>query len=114
MLKVVQTADLDALLVGDWTGKRILQRCLADLDLVYDEHSTEAWIPPGATFTQLYRSDRLIVEVLDPLWCLVSKAVKAPAKNRYLIQDAIAMYGEELVSLITQAGGSPAFFVDES
>jgi hypothetical protein len=113
LLNVIQTADLAALLSGDWTGKRILQRCLATIDLVYDEHSNEAWIPPEATFTELYRSDRLIIKALDPLWCLVSKAVKAPAKNRYLIQEAIAIYGEELVSLISRAGGSPILFVDE-
>lgn len=107
-LHIIQTADLDALLVGDWTGKRILQQCLAKIGLVYDEHSTDVWIPPQATFTELYRSERLNVEVLDPLWCLVSKAVKAPTKNRYLIQDAIALYGEELVSMITKAGGAPA------
>lgn len=113
-LHVIQTADLDALLEGDWTGKSILKRCLAEHALVYDELSKEVWIPPGATFTELHRSSRLIIEVIDPKWGLVSKAVKAPSKNKFLIQDAIAFYGEEFISQILNAGGDPSVFVEES
>ena len=110
-LHLAQTADMDALLNGDWATRAIFKKCLADHHLVYDEHSAEIWIPPLATFTTGYESPLLFIDIIDPLFALTSKAVKAPHKNKILIQEALAIYGEALITHITSSGGDIEFFV---
>jgi hypothetical protein len=106
VLSLAQTGDLDALLTMDHVVKEELKRTLKMHGLVYDEDSYLIWIPPASKFEPLFDFEKLSVEAIDPESALVSKAVKAPAKNKQIIREAIAC--EEfpgLVDRILEHGG---------
>jgi hypothetical protein len=90
ILHLAQTADVDPFLQMDSFVKEELKRLLAEVGLAYDEDSTLIWIPEGAKFEPLFNLTNLKVLALDPESALVSKAVKAPEKNRVLIREALA------------------------
>jgi hypothetical protein len=106
ILSLAQTGDLDALLTMDQVLKAELKRILRKRGMLYDEDSYLIWIPPGARFEALFDLENVVVESIDPESALVSKAVKAPGKNRQLIREAIAS-GEfpTLVERILGNGG---------
>lgn len=88
-LNLVQTGDLDAKLRMDYPVKKKLIELLAEHGLVYDEDSEKIFIPKGSTELSLFEFKNIIVKRLDPESALVSKAVKAPMKNRQLLRQAI-------------------------
>jgi hypothetical protein len=90
ILSLVQTGDMDALLMMDQIVKEEFKIILAKQGLVYDEDSYLIWVPPGAKFEIMFDLPHLVVESIDPESALVSKAVKAPEKNKQLIREAIA------------------------
>lgn len=106
VLSLAQTADLDAFLKIDSFVKEELKALLKSEGLVYDEDSHLVWVPPGAKFWELFQSRNVEVSVIDAESALVSKAVKAPEKNKPLIREAIAS-GEfpYLVDRILKHGG---------
>ncbi|MBX7137390.1 MAG: hypothetical protein K1X83_05350 [Oligoflexia bacterium] len=110
-LQLANTVDVDALLKCDWSARTAIKEVLLGLGFVYDEHSEEIWIPPNSKFILLYESSNLRIEAIEPLFALVSKAVKAPHKNRFLIQQAIGIYGSPLIRCIRQNGGNINLFL---
>lgn len=112
ILTLAQTADMDALLLMDHLAKEELKHILKEQNLVYDDDSYLIWIPPGAIFEELFRFSHVLVKAIDPESALVSKAVKAPAKNKQLLRAAIAS-GEftKLVDRIIANGGKLENFV---
>jgi hypothetical protein len=111
-LSLAQTGDLDALLTMDNIVKAELKKLLRIHGLIYDEDSYLIWIPPAARFERLFDFDHIVIESIDAESALVSKAVKAPAKNKRLIRQAIA--SEEfptLVDRILANGGNLEKFV---
>ncbi len=64
------------------------------------------WLPTDAQFQPLFDYENIEVRVLDPESALVSKAVKAPTKNKQLIREAIASEKfPTLVDRILKHGG---------
>lgn len=106
ILHLAQTADVDAFLQMDSFVKDEWKKLLSEAGLVYDEDSTLVWIPENAKFDPLFAMKNLTVLALDPESALVSKAVKAPEKNKLLIREALAS-GEftGLADRILKAGG---------
>lgn len=90
ILTLAMTGDLDAFIRMDEVVKSELKEALKERGWVYDEDSYLIWIPPGAYFIKLFDLDHILVESIDPESALVSKAVKAPVKNKLLIREAIA------------------------
>ncbi len=106
ILHLAQTADLDAFLRMDAFVKEELKKLLAEAGLIYDEDSTLVWIPDEAIFEPLFALTNLTVLALDPESALVSKAVKAPEKNKALIREALASGKfSKLTDRIVNAGG---------
>ena len=69
------------------------------------------WIPPGAKFEILFDLKNVVVKSIDPESALVSKAVKAPEKNKQLIREAIASGKfKTLIARIEKNGGKLEFF----
>ncbi|MCB0321951.1 MAG: hypothetical protein KDD69_00210 [Bdellovibrionales bacterium] len=110
---LIATADVDALIDASWPVRSAFVRVLNKRGLEYDELSSEVWIPPDSTFLVLWESEVLRCEYLSPLYCLLSKAVKAPEKNRRLILQGIQIFGDELRKLINHHGGDILFFTSE-
>jgi hypothetical protein len=90
ILNLTQTADLDAALTMGYSVKEELKSLLRNKGYIYDEDSNLIWIPEGAEFLPFLELNNVLVESIDPESALVSKAVKAPDKNRQLIRQAIA------------------------
>jgi hypothetical protein len=112
ILSLAQTGDLDALLVMDPIVTGELKKILTKQGLIYDEDSYLIWIPPNSKFEALLDLDHVFVESIDPESALVSKAVKAPAKNKLLIREAIASDAfPNLVDRILENGGNLEDFI---
>ena len=114
LLSLAQTADLDALLKMEHLVKEVLKELLSKRGLLYDEDSYLIWIPDGARFEAVFNLKNVLVTAIDPESAHVSKAVKAPAKNKQLIREAIVS-GEfpRLVERIEKAGGDLEFFAED-
>ena len=79
-------------------------------NLELDSDSHLIWFPQESTFTIVLETPRIKCEVIDPLFALCSKAIKAPEKNRILIQQALVKYGDDLKNLIKKHGGNLEHF----
>lgn len=88
-----QTRDLDALIAGDWSLRTTLKSALAKIGLVYDDLSPAIWIQPGSLFHLAYESPALRFELIDLFYALISRAVKAPVKNRALLLLDLSIEG---------------------
>jgi len=111
VLTLAQTADMDALLTMDQILKMELQDLLKKQGLLYDEDSHLIWIPEHAEFEALFAFMNVTVTAIDPESALVSKAVKAPVKNKQLIREAIASgHFPGLIDRIEGGGGDLELF----
>lgn len=106
VLALTQTVDLDAKLKMDHIIKLELKSLLAEANLTYDEDSHLIWLPKTAKFLELFDFACVAIKCVDAESALVSKAVKAPTKNKVLIRQAIAS-GEfpNLAKHILEHGG---------
>lgn len=112
-IDLLETADLDALVDTEYVVFRKLRELLRAAGLVYDETSSEVWIPPNSRFEPLFDLPNVRVERIDAESALVSKAVKAREKNRILIQEAIAAEAfPKLADRIEAHGGDLGFFLE--
>jgi hypothetical protein len=111
LLSLAQTGDFDAFLRMDHVVKNELQELLKRQNLIYDEDSSLVWIPPKARFEPMFDLNHVVVELIDPESALVSKAVKAPAKNKQLIREAITSGAfPTLVDRILENNGKLEYF----
>lgn len=106
VLSLAQTGDLDARLKVENFVKQKLKEILPKHGLLYDEDSPLIFIPKGSHLSFFLELKNLVVFVIDPESALVSKAVKAPDKNRQLIREAIAAgIFPKLIERILAEGG---------
>jgi len=112
-IPLAATRDLDALIKAEFIVERELKTILEKKGLVLDDLSGEIWVPDEGQFIVYYESPMIRCVYLDPVSVLVSKAIKAKEKNRFLIRDAIAVFGEGLVKLIRKYGGNPEYFIQD-
>lgn len=90
VLSLAHTGDMDAFLKMDYIIEKALKEILVKHGFIYDDDSYLIWIPNGTTFDDLFDLEHVTVKVIDPESALVSKAIKAPEKNKQLIREAIA------------------------
>jgi len=109
-LSLFGTADLDALLAADYWIQQQLREILQEANLEFDQDSAKIWLPEESTFTEIFSSRRLVCQVVDPIYALVSKAIKAKEKNRQLIHDALILFGADLRKIIEKHRGDCAYF----
>lgn len=111
-LSLVQTGDVDAFIKMEHFVKDKMKALLQQNGLIYDEDSYLIFIPKGSQFFPFMDLSLIEVKIIDPESALVSKAVKAPEKNKPLIRQAIAS-GEfsRLVDRIIENGGNLENFV---
>jgi hypothetical protein len=103
---------LDARIDDGTQARTELQKLLKEEGLVLDPDSGKIWIPPGSKFEELCTYSLVEAWRLDAESALLSKAVKAPAKNKELLQEAIASEAfPGLVKRILENGGNLENFV---
>ena len=115
ILNLIQTGDMDAELQMDYFTKNKLMELLEANGLVYDEDSHLIWIPENAKAIDLFKFKNIEVKLIDAESIFVSKAVRAPQKNRQLIRQAIAS-GKfpDLVDRIIENKGNLDFFLEDN
>lgn len=114
LMRLFGTQDVDAVVTGGrygWVAKKLSELLEAE-GLELDEYADEIWLPRGAAFTKVFSGEYLTCLRLNHLDALVSKAVKAPAKNRILIRQALVVF-PDLRALIKVNGGDLANFEEE-
>lgn len=107
---LVQTVDLDAKVTAEYLVFQLFKQLIQKHGLSYDEDSEKVWLPAESTYTEIFNSPRVQCEVLDPIFALTSKAIKAPEKNKVLIHQALKIFGSELQVLIRKYGGDSSYF----
>jgi hypothetical protein len=116
ILTLQRTNDLDAVIKNThgFVMAILNKEILPNYGLHLDPDSEYIWIPPGSKFELFHDSKNVRVMLLDPESALVSKAVKAKEKNKFLIIDAIGS-GEfpNLVQRIQENGGDLEYFVGD-
>jgi hypothetical protein len=116
VLPLQRTGDLDAVILGtNHFVQQVLQKeILPKYNLILDSDSELVWIPPGSTFKIFCDLRYVRVNLLDAESALVSKAVKAPKKNKLLIIDAIASEKfPGLIERIEKYGGDLKYFLED-
>ncbi len=113
-LTLAQTGDMDALISLNTFVKIELKKLLIENGLVYDEDSEKIWIPKESGYEELFNFPFIHVRIIDAESALVSKAIKAPLKNKQLIREAIASERfQGLADRILHYGGDLEFFAED-
>lgn len=112
-LKLLATNDFDGLLNGEPPLEDIFKRILKEEGLTYDEQSRYIWLPDETGYELIYQSDFVEVDSPAPIYLIVSKAVKAPEKNKQLVREAIEQFGDDLLGLLEKYKVNLNYFVGE-
>ena len=94
-LTLTITQDLDAYGDYEWAVQKELERLLAEHDKVLDPHGHEVWMPRETRYNPLYQGTFVEALVADADAVLISKALKAPEKNRALVTEYLAKDASE-------------------
>jgi len=109
-IELEMTKDFDAHIKANFKISRILDDLLKEKGMELDSLSGEIWMPTDTKWELCYEGDYVKIYKAGALDVLVSKAIKAPEKNRKLIQESLQIYGRVLSDKITQYGGDPNYF----
>ena len=104
-LALTATQDLDAYADYDWAVQQELERLLAKDGKVLDPHEHEVWMPRETRYDLLYKGTYVDAAVADPDAVLISKARKAPEKNKALITEYLAKGASERFFELAQKYG---------
>jgi hypothetical protein len=94
-LTLTATQDLDAYADYDWAVQQELERLLAKEGKILDPHGHEIWMPRETQYAPVYEGTYVDAFVADPDAVLISKACKAPEKNKALIIEYLAKGASE-------------------
>ncbi len=89
-LTLVATKDLDVRANYEHAVQKQFEALLAAQGLHLDPVGHEAWMPRETRYAPIYVGRHVRAFIAEPDFVLVSKALKAPAKNRALITEYLA------------------------
>jgi hypothetical protein len=89
-LAIAATKDVDVYADYDHAVEREFARLLATAGYELDPVGHEIWMPRETKYTTVFKGSFVQLLVADPDAILLSKALKAPAKNRPLIVEYLA------------------------
>jgi hypothetical protein len=84
-LELVATMDVDAFLEAEHAITKKFEKLLADEGLILDSDSKLIWMPEETVYENFWSGKMLKVELAQTEYIMISKALKAPAKNAVLI-----------------------------
>lgn len=85
------TIDIDAYADFIWVAREKFCEILKENDLVFDALSNEIWMPEETKYVSFYRGEYVDGYYAEPEYVLLSKALKAPGKNKNLIIQYISI-----------------------
>jgi hypothetical protein len=89
-LPLAATRDVDVLADYEWSVQQQFERLLQARGLELDPLGREVWMPRETRYDPLFSGQFVTLLVADSEAVLVSKALKAPAKNGVLITDYLS------------------------
>lgn len=89
-IPLIATIDVDAYLSCNWLVRERFCALLQAEGRTFDELSPEIWMPPDTRYRLLFAGVFCEGAIAEPEYVLVSKALKAPVKNRAIIQAYLA------------------------
>ena len=89
-LPLVATQDVDVRADFDYAARKEFERLLAKRNLVLDPVGHEAWMPQETVYERFFSGRFVTLTVADAECVLLSKALKAPGKNRSLLTEYLA------------------------
>ena len=110
-LHPIATVDLDTKVKTKGMTLDKFKELLKEENLVLDDLSNEIWLPEETEYIDFFEGEYVKCKRALPLYLLVSKAIKAPEKNRVLIQNALIEYEDELADLILKYEGNLDYFM---
>lgn len=89
-LSLVATQDVDVSENLSGAARKEFERLLAKRGLVLDPVGHEAWMPKETEYETFFSGKFVMLKVADEECVLLSKAAKAPQKNRALLTEYLA------------------------
>ncbi len=89
-LNLAATQDVDAFVKADYWVQKRFENLLVEIHKVYDDESEFIWMPAETAYRVLFAGKWVTAKVAEPEYVLVSKALKAPRKNKNLIVEYLA------------------------
>ncbi len=94
-LPLLATIDVDAQVRGEYATLQIWKRLLEKEGLEHDPLADEIWMPTETQTEVLFRGAHVEFVVATVDYVLVSKALKAPDKNKALLAEYIRRGGSD-------------------
>ena len=89
-LQLLETADVDAYVIGEYIVIKKFDELLKMKNRFLDPDSEKVWMPKETKYTLLYKGRYVDGFLADPESVLISKALKAPVKNKNLVIEYLA------------------------
>lgn len=89
-LNLAATQDLDVVGSYELSVEMRFAELARDFGKTIDPHAREIWMPKETRFTVVFEGALVTGRVAEPDFVLLSKALKAPEKNRNLITEYLA------------------------
>ncbi|MBI2609461.1 MAG: hypothetical protein HYW47_07720 [Deltaproteobacteria bacterium] len=89
-LQLLETADVDAYISGEYIVIKKFDELLKMRNRFLDPDSEKVWMPKETQYTPLYKGRSVDGFLADPESVLISKALKAPVKNKNLVIEYLA------------------------
>jgi len=89
-LTLAATQDLDAYADYEWAVQKRFEELLRARGKFLDPLAHEAWMPEETVYRTVYSGSYVTGAIAEPDFVLLSKALKAPAKNAPLLTEYLA------------------------
>jgi hypothetical protein len=107
MIPLETTTDFDSHVNCSMLLDSVIRKVLLDhFGLELDGLSGEIWIPAESSWDEVFNESGIRILKIKPIYAILCKAIKAKAKNRVLVKEALAIYGSDLEDLIVKYGGN--------
>lgn len=90
-IHLAATMDVDVYAEYDHTIRQKFAALLQEIGKILDPVGHEAWMPKETEYTEFYKGKWVTAFLAKPEYVILSKAKKAPAKNKNLIAEYIAL-----------------------
>ena len=101
-LHLAATMDVDAYMQADYEVKNKLNELLREEEKILDMDSAMIWMPEETEYDDFYSGKLVTAYLAKAEYVLLSKALKAPAKNKNVLTEYLAAGPSELFQKLAE------------
>lgn len=101
-LELNLTSDVDVHADYEHAIEAEFRRLLGEVGLSLDPAGHEVWMPRETRYVDAYVGEYVTLQIADADAVLVSKAIKAPTKNRNLIVEYLSLGASERFFMLAE------------